>query len=76
VDETAAAVEWRTVEVSGGLELGPLGRQQDLVDQHRTTVAGGRLNRPGSFHALAVELSLDDRRRPQIENEDRRSWSM
>jgi hypothetical protein len=57
VDEAAAAVKWRTIEVSGGLKLGPLGGQQDLVDQHRTTVAGGWQNRPLSLRALAT-LSL------------------
>lgn len=34
VDKAAAAVEWRAVETPSGLELGPLGRQEDLVDQH------------------------------------------
>jgi hypothetical protein len=35
VDETAAPVERRAVEAPGGLELGPLRGQQNLVDQHR-----------------------------------------
>src|SRR5438046_2648007 len=54
VDETAAAGEWRPIEASGGLELGPLGGQQDLVDQRRTTVAGGWLDRPPSLRTLAT----------------------
>ena len=30
VDETTAAVEWRAIEASGGLELGPLGGNKIL----------------------------------------------
>ena len=40
MDEAAAVIERRTIEAPGGVELSPLGGQQDLVDQHSTTVAG------------------------------------
>src|SRR5205814_3273976 len=41
VDEAGTAVEWRTVEPAGALELRPLARQQNLVDPHVARLSTG-----------------------------------